>query len=865
MSDIFNTPSSRSKITAALGIHGKPGEPIEDVLIPKLWVPPPDPLKSPAQVAVELKQHGYIILKARSLPENEEYPTAEVLPDLDWLLQTPGSTLPTELQLPIGEKEYFPKYYPTHSPSHDKPSSNPPDISLLKQMTFLYLQQEEARNGREVRLLRDCIQDYHYGSGTYTGQIKRLIAMKEVATGRNPNKNPLDKYTLEAIAQMMEVTLPIGSPGDDAGPWPPLTRVPSRMLENDDGEIRDYLPKLNLKASSGLPYIGRTKGQTIGEMLAISNQFIRELSQVIKQGAIGKGTKKKNLHKVLSDFWYLSCGLLFPKAERYKKSEWLTKTRNIWSAPSPTHLLISMITWPVMTNSNNNFMNIEGCPSLYKFNPLRGGMDRAVNWILTRTEPDFLIYADNIYICMEDTWFSIDLEKGEANCTRQHMQAAMYYILSRGWSDNGDPMFNQTWASFAMNIAPALVVDSSCLLMNLQLHTYGQGSGNAATFLNNHLISTILMYEWRQAGCPRPGTEAFKDLEKVTGTNFKVEREIPEIKSKLLALVNQPQGYLNGGQEPEEPGSTVELDLLGWATTYSRDLGQYVPVLDRERLFLSAALPKGLENKEMKKMMGYEQAYKIVRYEALRLVGGWNYPLLNKACMNNSSNLRQQLEAKDFPLEGVLKNWTDLSEFGETFQGLNIKLETNPQTLVKLNKPEEPPQPNTNKPVNTAGLKAVQKALTTGAYRNTSGLAGLTLLATARAKVERAREALRAAKEIQEKETEGSWFDQSEGLAQVLEASDALTSAAHGALEETAKTLEALKETALSTPKPKVEKVPEHAANPVVHMHLPSQRATGVQAALMGIGTSAPMGSQPASRSKNAKKMAKRRQKARLR
>nr|ANY95153.1 VP1 [Infectious bursal disease virus] len=872
MSDIFNSPQARSTISAAFGIKPTAGQDVEELLIPKVWVPPEDPLASPSRLAKFLRENGYKVLQPRSLPENEEYETDQILPDLAWMRQIEGAVLKPTLSLPIGDQEYFPKYYPTHRPSKEKPNAYPPDIALLKQMIYLFLQVPEANEGLkdEVTLLTQNIRDKAYGSGTYMGQATRLVAMKEVATGRNPNKDPLKLgYTFESIAQLLDITLPVGPPCKDDKPWVPLTRVPSRMLVltgdvDGDFEVEDYLPKINLKSSSGLPYVGRTKGETIGEMIAISNQFLRELSTLLKQGAGTKGSNKKKLLSMLSDYWYLSCGLLFPKAERCDKSTWLTKTRNIWSAPSPTHLMISMITWPVMSNSPNNVLNIEGCPSLYKFNPFRGGLNRIVEWIMAPDEPKALVYADNIYIVHSNTWYSIDLEKGEANCTRQHMQAAMYYILTRGWSDNGDPMFNQTWATFAMNIAPALVVDSSCLIMNLQIKTYGQGSGNAATFINNHFLSTLVLDQWNLMKQPRPDSEEFKSIEDKLGINFKIERSIDDIRGKLrqLVLLAQP-GYLSGGVEPEQSSPTVELDLLGWSATYSKDLGIYVPVLDKERLFCSAAYPKGVENKSLKSKVGIEQAYKVVRYEALRLVGGWNYPLLNKACKNNAGAARRHLEAKGFPLDEFLAEWSELSEFGEAFEGFNIKLTVTSESLAELNKPVPPKPPNVNRPVNTGGLKAVSNALKTGRYRNEAGLSGLVLLATARSRLQDAVKAKAEAEKLHKSkpdDPDADWFERSETLSDLLEKADIASKVAHSALVETSDALEAVQSTSVYTPKYPEVKNPQTASNPVVGLHLPAKRATGVQAALLGAGTSRPMGMEAPTRSKNAVKMAKRRQ-----
>jgi hypothetical protein len=78
---------------------------------------------------------------------------------------------------------------------------------------------------------------------------------------------------------------------------------------------------------------------------------------------------------------------------------------------------------------------------------------------------------------------------------------------------------------------------------------------------------------------------------------------------------------------------------LGWAATYSKELGRYIPLLDNERFYLSAAYPKKVPGEEENKYVGF--AYEIIRYEALYLVGGFAKGVIGKALTTLSENNRK--------------------------------------------------------------------------------------------------------------------------------------------------------------------------------------------------------------------------------
>nr|AXH37677.1 RNA-dependent RNA polymerase [Infectious pancreatic necrosis virus] len=816
MSDIFNSPQNKASILNAL-MKSTQGD-VEDVLIPKRFRPAKDPLDSPQAAAAFLKEHKYRILRPRAIPTMVEIETDAALPRLAAMVD--DGKLKEMVNVPEGTTAFYPKYYPFHKPDHDDVGTfGAPDITLLKQLTFFLLENDFPTGPETLRQVREAIATLQYGSGSYSGQLNRLLAMKGVATGRNPNKTPLAVgYTNEQMARLMEQTLPINPPKNED---PDLRWAPSWLIQytGDASTDKSYLPHVTVKSSAGLPYIGKTKGDTTAEALVLADSFIRDLGK-----AATSADPEADVKKVLSDFWYLSCGLLFPKGERYTQKDWDLKTRNIWSAPYPTHLLLSMVSSPVMDESKLNITNTQ-TPSLYGFSPFHGGINRIMTIIrehLDQEQDLVMIYADNIYILQDNTWYSIDLEKGEANCTPQHMQAMMYYLLTRGWTnEDGSPRYNPTWATFAMNVGPSMVVDSTCLLMNLQLKTYGQGSGNAFTFLNNHLMSTIVVAEWHKAGRPNPMSKEFMDLEVKTGINFKIERELKDLRSIIMEAVDTAplDGYLADGSDlpPRVPGKAVELDLLGWSAVYSRQLEMFVPVLENERLIASVAYPKGLENKSLARKPGAEIAYQIVRYEAIRLIGGWNNPLIETAAKHMSLDKRKRLEVKGIDVTGFLDDWNTMSEFGGDLEGISLTAPLTNQTLLDINTPEtefdvkdRPPTPRS--PGKT--LAEVTAAITSGTYKDPKSAVWRLLDQRTKLRVSTLRDQAHALKPAAS--TSDNWGDATEELAEqqqlLMKANNLLKSS----LTEAREALETVQSDKIISGKTSPEKNPGTAANPVV-------------------------------------------------
>lgn len=727
MSNIFNTSENKQKISEILKktIGDKNAEVI--TLIPP-WQEPKGLVDGPASMAKYLMSNNYKIYKPRAIADLEPVPTEQVFAGYN-ILEVPGFLEQHPyLELPVGKMEFLPTYRPTHY------SSRVPDQRLLNQMVYQAIYNVEGQGlDEQVRKAYEVADGYMYGTGTYQGQLQRLIDMRAIRRGDRDSADPKKgknkpngvkevkiegteydgKRTTvfsgyEAMALILEQTLPIPAPINLAkdGPSPPLLYLPGDLVMESEGETLDELPTIRVKTSAGLPFVkkpGTKKGEVLAESIAIADGFMLGLSNALK--VTDEGKQVEAITTLLEDYWYLGCGLLFPKAERYKRSDWLKKTRNIWSSPTPTHILLGMITDPIMRNNYNNCINTE-TPSLAKFNPFEG-LPIIAELMMRASKGDSfeLIYADNIYMFYEEedgtfTWFSLDLEKGEANATPEDASAVAYYMLTRGWLDeSGAPAFSPTWAFFAMNIAPLLIVDPTCLIMNQQIPFPGQGSGNSWTFLINHVISSKLWNEWGRQGKPRPGSDEWAALCKKMGVNIKIEREELDMPSQLKKCMETTpkSGWL---QEENATGPSVEtipvvnLDLLGFSAAYSNKLGKFVPVLDEERLWPSAVYPKKMENRDYKDQPHMLAAYDVIRYNAVRYMGGWAYRGLDLSCQvlakGQLEKLTENYDVKHFKME-----LTKMSEFGDLFEDsptVDLTVEMNEEFLEMLNR-ERTPKP----------------------------------------------------------------------------------------------------------------------------------------------------------------------------
>lgn len=595
-----------------------------------------------------LFESKYPVYRAMPIPSIEEVPIEELAPTrLIEALNQQGEYL----EIPVGDQGRFPKYEPGHKVYEALHSAVRAIVAHIGPLMLENPTKYHESYIDEAMQVVETINKTRFSTGTLSGQAHRLVDGLNVRNGvaGNHKNRPLADLGLDLIqcVHLLEQTLPF----DDSEPPIDLTmQLNEYIYTKEEREAlgkSDDLPPITANTKAGLPWQQNVqKGDVIPSAVFLADHFIVEVSDLLKDtlfktgqvsnlsaaGAAAAGHEfqaqfSKKLTSLLNGkYWYLRCGMLFPKGERYDVTKLATKTRNIWSAPFVTHLLANQVSGIPMKRSLNYLTCDEYTPSLSKFAATQGGMEQLVNKLLSEEQPTALIYADNIYFYYPDTedWYSIDLTKGEANITREMAMSVAAYLLLNGWTDeDSNPMFSYTWAIIALYVIPSCTVDSMALLKNLLLLNPGQGSGNAWTFINNHLASTILWQEWIKAGKPRPTEDMVKDLSSRTGIDFKLELYTPKLKSKLVAAKEHTLPFDN----TNEPRTIVEMDMLGWDVTYT-EFGA-TPVLNKARLFNSYVCPQ--PTKQTMDSGVKKNVHKYVQALSVLYVGGWAYPGLRSA------------------------------------------------------------------------------------------------------------------------------------------------------------------------------------------------------------------------------------------
>lgn len=705
MSDRFNSNEAKEKISSLLSLKAseftrEQGRPIEEAF-PEFFQFPKIKLTS-SELSSLLKQHNITTYKPSTIPTLEKMDVIGMInPDIDELLNLDDG----QALLPVGDTEFIPRYTPKYSATNY-------DLKLYKQLIFQYLEDQNSELfAQSVGDMLKVPEQYVFSTGTPQGQISRMEQMNIIHNGLNGKRKPKSCIELltkemvnqagspmEAACSVLEYYLPLNKPTEfmDGG-WPGLFNRPSYFVSLNPDDSYDYLPKIGKDKIAGLPYVGDTKGKRLIEALVLADNLMAQTNDVIRSASPEANIQIQGLKSPLTDQpaakkmkelfennWYLGCGQLFPKMERYEIDSIYKKTRNIFAMPFPTHILSSLISNPV-TEKSPNFMSAD-TPSLAKFSPFHGNLDYLLQKVVFEsTESTSLIYADNWYIIFKEedgskTWFSLDQEKAESQAQFDDFRLLSYYLLTRGHVVNGQPAFNLTWMAMAMIVIPVLISDPTVLLSNIQFVFPGMGSGVSWTFLINHIRSSMIDAKWRRVGKPRPGSKEFTDkVLEPCGCNLKIEYEALKIDEQLTNLKRDTpdDGYVsNNAQERASlnPTPYVKLDLLGWGAAYSRAIDKYIPVLEEERLKLSVMLPTKDESHDYKDKPWQRHSYEVARLEALRLVGGWRIAPLDRALKNNAQDARTKLLRMKKLTREELQDAFNRTEFGAELDASEINL-----------------------------------------------------------------------------------------------------------------------------------------------------------------------------------------------
>lgn len=756
MSDFFNSTENKYKLIDLLGKNPKNHE--IEAIFPSDFVYTEKQAQMPkaADLAAKLTQAGLTILKPRDIPTLERFNVLEVpllTKELTNYLeeQEDVGAFPLDTQLPTGDTSFIPKYYPTFK-------SNKYDHSLYNQILYQELQSHDITyhgNKEFIQLLDSTTREKVFCSGTIDGMINRLKDMNDIRQSRKEYKGkPLKRKGFIRYMEMLHKQLqmpragggyvadelgikdvksnalelgcslfykyfPIFSadlhpdfPGLFNGPFSfvippePITDEQGNIMHDEYGnqlmsEFDDYLPPIGQQKKAGLPWLTSTKGMEATSALILAETFWVQLNEIIQKADVRhKDETDAKLRELLMEYWYLGCGLLFPKAEVYVRSELMQKTRNIWSMPFSTHDLIGIVS-NIVVKDSTNILNDPSSLSLYKFSPYHGGMDSAILKALSITESTCWVYADNIYLIYlnEDKsidWYSIDLTKCESQVQPEDAAFLMYYFLTRGHCrTDGAAMFSTTWAYYCLYIYPNLVADSTALIGNIQIKMPGEGSGHGLTAQCNFVKAAQFCIGWELSGKPKPNTNEFDNVVIRTGIHLKIETTIMDLQSHLNRSIQSApdDGYFGNGEDgpPSTPPYVVELDLLGYGAFYSKHHDLFIPILMPERLAASTMLPKRNVNAIKGELQNADFYYNYVRYQAMRVMGCFNYSPVDKALTELSNNIRNKLIRRGDDFEKNMKVALSAMEISTALEDIEIPsmFIITPEWITALHSPKD--------------------------------------------------------------------------------------------------------------------------------------------------------------------------------
>nr|AGW51781.1 VP1/RdRp [Culicine-associated Z virus] len=723
MSDIFNQQGLKSKFSSIIKGENQEGNDIRDVFnsFTDVMLEAVEDLEY-TDLGDALLENSVKVFRPRPYDELINVPFTEAASPrmLDLYEEQLGSK---DVSLPIGAEQILPTYKPGHE-------ITPPLTTLANSLAFEYMKYIEGSSNpdfdaaiyRTIKELLEIQGNTRFSTGSLMGQVRRIAAGQDVAYGRNGHhKNKSFKelgLTPYKVMGWLDEYMPIREGEPDFKLTNTLDWLVYTPQEAELMGVPDSLPAISHSSAAGLPWLGKKKGEVAISALITANMLIQDTSRILKEtlfsgsndpleakkeGVAAETAKSKKrsagqfsaeiLKMITTEYSYTMMGLLFPKGERYHRADHLNKTRNIWSASYVTHLLGSIISDQPAKRMLNVITSSEPTPSLAKFSPTQGGMNTLVETILEATDIMELVYADNAYMYFpdEDVWYSIDLTKGEANCTRDVAMTTAMYLLTRGWTSNeGVPLYNYTWAYLALYMIPYTTVDSISILKNFQIKNPGQGSGNPWTFLNNHVLTTILMNKWRAMGRPKPTAQVIEKLSSETGIDFKVELVVPDFKKKLLEAKDRSLPV----EDRVKPRTIVTMDMLGWDVTHTQY--GFTPVLAKERLFKSIACPQPPSSTFSSSIA--KQVHKYIQNVALLYVGGWAYPCIAQTiegyALNHWNTIDSMLRNNpNYDLEKALVKAVDTSPFAEVMALINIRKPMHEQNYAAvLYTPKERPR-----------------------------------------------------------------------------------------------------------------------------------------------------------------------------
>nr|UQB75995.1 RNA-dependent RNA polymerase [Flumine birnavirus] len=189
-------------------------------------------------------------------------------------------------------------------------------------------------------------------------------------------------------------------------------------------------------------------------------------------------------------------------------------------------------------------------------------------------------------------------------------------------------------------------------------------------------------------------------MAKKTGINFHTELRIDNLQAEMARIkrTTPTEGTLfqDDTQDVTKECPQLRLDFLGTSAVWSHKLQQWLPVLDQPRLLRSLMFPRVGDDASAE-----DQAYRLIRYEALKAAGAWTSPVLWQSLNNMTNALRANLRrihkvkaGEPLKLAVTWKRQTPGQDFIESVPLQTLTDGISGEELLELFKYHELPLPN---------------------------------------------------------------------------------------------------------------------------------------------------------------------------
>lgn len=417
------------------------------------------------------------------------------------------------------------------------------------------------------------------------------------------------------------------------------------------------LSHINLASSAGLLFGQRTKN---ADVLYETLYYAKNLWD---------RAREFDDPEVVRKYTYLLLAALKPKTEVYERNEILKKTRNICAFNTYAQTPAQFLHKATHTNADHYLTPGSTSHSIVGLSLMSGGMNALMHKLLVSSEPQFLIFADNIYLYfpVDDLWLSLDGTKMEASHSIVFAKFEIVRCLRQvgclvSESPDGELVIDNNGVSanlvnFMLLLFPHIAYNTVAVWGKSQIPLFGNpdnkgnikalrpelfsfsllGSGVNGTAYFNTALSSLIMatYTKNFALIPssftaQPPPYTTSDGEVPLAEHFQTWSENHGVAWKL----EQQSVGLAALRHLE----ILKTDLLGYSTvvfeimTVEQDVIKiFIPVLDDHRLANALLWNKAEGKASFGKLDPITQRIQksyltLAKLRCLYIIGGWYYP-----------------------------------------------------------------------------------------------------------------------------------------------------------------------------------------------------------------------------------------------